>query len=104
MGRSTYKFIPSTYIFISEIIEKKNVSGVITLLEELGGWPLLGDSSGGNWDQKTFDFEKLLIVLSKYYNTPIIPCWVGLDDRNNTRRIIFVTFIKIGSLLLNSEF
>ena len=51
---------------------------------------MLEDTQGGQWNESEFDFTELLLALLKYNNMPLLPLWVGLDDKNNTRRIIFV--------------
>lgn len=71
-------------------IEMRNLSVIYTLLQEFGGWPMLEDTQGGQWNESEFDFTELLLALLKYNNMPLLPLWVGLDDKNNTRRIIFI--------------
>ena len=75
----------------SDLIEQKNISVVIPLMQELGGWPVLGSNPGGNWNESAFDIVKLLITLKKYNNDPIMTMNVGPDTRNSTQRIIFVS-------------
>ena len=54
---------------------------------------MLGDTPGGMWDSSKFDLTNLLISLLKYNNMPLLPLWVGPDDKNNTIRSIFVSKI-----------
>ena len=64
---------------------------VIPLLEELGGWPILGSHPGGNWSENDFSLSKLLISLNQYNNKPVINMFVGYDDKNSTVHIIHVS-------------
>ena len=85
---------------ISELIETRNLSVLYPLLQEFGGWPILGDTPGGMWNDSNFDLTDLLISLLKYNNMPLLPLWVGLDDKNNTIRTIFVSYLIFGRTLL----
>lgn len=71
-----------------DLIEKKGISVAIPLLNELGGWPILGNKSGGNWSESEFDLAEVITTLRKYNNKVIIDMGVGLDDKNSTYHII----------------
>ncbi|KAL3862327.1 hypothetical protein ACJMK2_008304 [Sinanodonta woodiana] len=73
-----------------DLIEKRNISVAIPLLEELGGWPVLGNQPGGNWKELDFDLIHLLVGLMKYGNTPLITMNVNSDAKESTRRVIYL--------------
>ncbi|XP_053381841.1 neprilysin-like [Mercenaria mercenaria] len=70
------------------LIEQKGISVAIPLLNELGGWPILGNKPGGNWNENDFDLAKIITTLRKYNNKVIIDMGVGLDDKNSSYHII----------------
>ena len=88
MQRDKYTFF---IIFFSDLIEQKNLSVAIPLLNELGGWPVLGSNPGGNWNGANFDLVSLLVRLRTYNNRPLISQYVSSDYKNSTQRIIYVS-------------
>ena len=72
-------------------IDEKGPAVAIPLLNELGGWPILGNQSGGNWNESEFDIAKVMTTLRKYNNKVIIDMGVGLDDKNSSYHIITVS-------------
>lgn len=72
------------------LIEERNIQVVLDLLKSLGGWPILGNSSGGNWKEDKFDMSELLIGLMFYYNSPLVDTWVYTDMKNSTVNTIYV--------------
>ena len=97
---STHVRSSISYSTFSELIETRNLSVLYPLLQEFGGWPILGNTPGGMWNDSNFDLTDLLISLLKYNNMPLLPLWVGLDDKNNTIRTIFVSYLIFGTVLL----
>ena len=73
----TRKEIP---IFTAEI-EKENLTSLVNVLEELGGWPILGTAPGGNWNAASFDLMHLLLysVSSAFFEVGLAQ---GLDQNN----------------------
>ena len=76
---------------ISDLIEQKNTSVTLPLLQELGGWPVLGSNPGGHWNETNFNLVSLLVTLRKYNNKPVMELNVGSDARNSTQHIIYVS-------------
>lgn len=74
----------------TDLIEQKNISVTIPLLNEIGGWPVLGTNPGGNWADGSFSLSSLLITLRKYNNRPLIDLYVSSDVKNTTQRIIYL--------------
>ncbi|XP_060581148.1 membrane metallo-endopeptidase-like 1 [Ruditapes philippinarum] len=72
-----------------ETIEKRNSTAAVPLLEELGGWPVLGTKLGGNWIESNFSLSQLLITLRQYNNNPVINMYVSPDIRNSQQYIIY---------------
>ncbi|KAJ8320253.1 hypothetical protein KUTeg_001840 [Tegillarca granosa] len=72
------------------LIEERDIQVATDLLESLGGWPMLGNSSGGKWKEDTFDMSELLIGLMFFYNSPLIDTWVSTDMKNSTVNTIYV--------------
>lgn len=79
----------------SDLIEQKGITVAIPLLNELGGWPIIGNNSGGNWNESDFDLAKVITTLRKYNNKVIIDMGVGLDDKNSSYHIISVSQVKM---------
>ncbi|XP_060075613.1 neprilysin-like [Ylistrum balloti] len=71
-------------------IESRNLSVAIDLLDTFGGWPVLGDRPGGNWDEASFDLSLLLSQLMRYYNNPMIGFYVSVDSKNSSGRVLFM--------------
>ena len=84
---------PNTSVFVcafTELIEQKNLSVILPLMQELGGWPVLGSNPGGNWNEASFDIVSLLVTLRKYNNRPVMTLYVSSDVKNSTQRILYV--------------
>ena len=74
----------------SALIESLGTAVAIPLLEELGGWPVLGSATGGNWDAHAFDLVDTMIILRKYNNRPFIDLHSAADMKNSSAHIIYV--------------
>jgi len=74
-----------------DLIDAKGIAPAIPLLEELGGWPILGTKPGGNWQEAKFDLATLITTLRKYNNKVLIDMGVGVDDKNSTNHILDVS-------------
>ena len=60
------------------------------MLNELGGWPVLGNKPGGHWNESEFDMTEVITTLRKYNNKVIIDMAVTIDIKNSTQFIIEV--------------
>ena len=58
----------------------------MSLLADLGGWPVLD----ADWNGDRFDLEALVAKLRLLSNRVLLYHWVGADDRNSTVNIIMV--------------
>lgn len=75
----------------TERIEELDDAPIRDLLHDLRGWPVLGDTYGGRWNQSDFDFVWLLgTLVSKYSNSMLIEPYVGVDDKNASRYVLQV--------------
>ncbi|KAK3104371.1 hypothetical protein FSP39_000406 [Pinctada imbricata] len=75
----------------ASLIEDLGTTVVTPLLEELGGWPLLG-----NWTEADHTLTSLLVKLAKYNNKPIIDLYVYTDLKNSTVRILYIDQSSFG--------
>ena len=61
------------------------------MLDSVGGWPVLGDRPGGNWNPSTFTFESLWVTLAKKFDMlAIISVWVGVDEKESSEHVLKV--------------
>ncbi|KAK3741544.1 hypothetical protein QZH41_002928 [Actinostola sp. cb2023] len=76
------------------------------LIKEMGSWSI--DEKSGDWDEKTWDFEKILLFIHRHYTSaggPLFSVHVSDDPVNNSRHIVdiikaYKTFIiDVGRLL-----
>ena len=67
------------------------------LLDSLGGWPVLGNNTGGNWKPNAFDFEKLWADIRKYGVDVIIATGVQVDSANNSKYRLKVHIVRKNS-------
>lgn len=67
-----------------EILERRGLSPLTSLLEELGGWPVLDP----NWSEDTFSWLELAAKLRLYNNDIFIVEWVAPDIKNSQENII----------------
>ncbi|KAL3861161.1 hypothetical protein ACJMK2_007226, partial [Sinanodonta woodiana] len=85
------------YLYVScvneTLIEQRGLEPVITLLDELGGWPVVGN---GAWKEEEFDLIDLLVKLRLYNNKLLIDQWVGADDKNSDVNVIQLDQSELG--------
>lgn len=83
-----------------DLIDKRDISVLFPVLEELGGWPVLGNSTGGRLTFDNYSLNELFGRLMRYYNSPLISMYVYQDYKQNNRNIIYM---DQASLLLPSR-
>ncbi|XP_072047744.1 neprilysin-like [Amphiura filiformis] len=80
-----------------ETIDERDDEPLRNLLHDLGGWPVLGDTKGGFWNETDYDFEALMGRLSgEYSNDVIVGSFVGVDDKDSTRYVLFIDQPSLG--------
>eukprot|EP00057_Strongylocentrotus_purpuratus_P003151 XP_003726040.1 PREDICTED: membrane metallo-endopeptidase-like 1 [Strongylocentrotus purpuratus] len=92
----------------TERIEELDDAPIRDLLHGLGGWPVLGDTYGGRWNETDFDFVWLLgTLVNKYSNSMLIEPYVGVDDKNASRYVLQIDQSSLGissrEYFLNTE-
>ena len=80
-----YLFIHLFIVFI-EAIEELKEQPLVSLLDDLGGWPV----TTANWTEDDFDWVYQIAKLQLYSNNILISQWVGPDGRNSSMHIIQV--------------
>ena len=103
-----FKLVLNTNVFAflydTETIENRDDEPLRNLLNDLGGWPVLGTNDGGNWNESEYDFETLMGHLSGQYNNDVVVgSFVGTDDKDSTRRVLFVRKQKFSFISLITE-
>ena len=78
-------------------INSRGETPLMTLLDDLGGWPVL---EGRAWRETEFDFVTLMAKLRLLNNRVLISQWVGADDKNSSQNIIQVGPRRSRSTLL----
>ncbi|XP_037944702.1 neprilysin-4 isoform X2 [Teleopsis dalmanni] len=68
----------------SRLLNKRGIEPLITLINKLGGWPVLDP----NWDGSHFDWLNLTAQLRRYNNDIMLVQWVGPDIKNSDENII----------------
>ena len=81
---------------VTEAIDGRNATPIIEQLNKYGGWPLLGDAAGGNWDQQKYDFETLAGRLRGELGIDgIFQTSIGRDDKDKKKYSLYVSrFLK----------
>ena len=69
-----------------EGIEKENMTAFMTILDELGGWPILGTATGGNWNETSFNLNDLLLFSSSF----AFFAWKFAPDQNTPTDNMFI--------------
>lgn len=67
-----------------ELLAKRGVEPLLTLLDTLGGWPVISP----NWNESKFDWLDLTAHLRRYNNDILIVEWVGPDIKNSDENVI----------------
>uniref|UniRef100_A0A182P2Z4 Uncharacterized protein n=1 Tax=Anopheles epiroticus TaxID=199890 RepID=A0A182P2Z4_9DIPT len=77
------------HLFVScmnyDLIEKRGLEPLRTLLHSLGGWPVLEPDM---WDESSFSWLNLTAALRRYNNDVLIVEWVGPDIKNSDENIV----------------
>lgn len=71
-------------------LEAVGISVSLSLLREIGGWPILGTNEGGNWREGDFSLTSLIVTINKYSNVPYIYPYVYLDSKDKKRRVLYL--------------
>ncbi|XP_052212856.1 neprilysin-like isoform X2 [Dreissena polymorpha] len=77
-------------------IETLGESVITPLMNEFGGWPVLGTNPGGNWNEGAFSLTRLLTSLVKYSNEPLISIYVSSDVKDSENHIIYLDQPEFG--------
>ncbi|XP_077998291.1 membrane metallo-endopeptidase-like 1 [Glandiceps talaboti] len=83
--------VKNNYIACTDIekIESRGGKPLTDLMTQLGGWPVLENKEGGNWNSGSFDLVAQLSKLrGEYGNTMIYNTYVGTDNKDSTRYIL----------------
>lgn len=67
------------------LLEERKLDPLMSLLDELGGWPVL---AGDKWNASQFDWLELAAKLRLYNNDVFLMQWVGPDIKNSNENII----------------
>ncbi|XP_070560617.1 membrane metallo-endopeptidase-like 1 [Ptychodera flava] len=85
------KNVKKNYLACTDLdtIEERGSQPLVDLMENLGGWPVLGNNSGGNWDESVFDLEdQLALGRGEYGKSVIYQANVDIDNKDSTRYIL----------------
>lgn len=67
------------------------MSAAFPFLKDLGGWPVLENKPGGNWNS-SISFEDLFVQIRQYSNSPpVMDMFVYDDFKNPTEYVLFVS-------------
>ncbi|XP_031559890.1 endothelin-converting enzyme 1-like [Actinia tenebrosa] len=72
-----------------DTIDKVGDKPVKKLIKEMGGWSM--DEKNKVWDEKTWDFKKILLYIHKQYTSaggPLFSVHISDDPVNNSRHVI----------------
>ncbi|KAK9890169.1 hypothetical protein WA026_008973 [Henosepilachna vigintioctopunctata] len=73
-------------------IRERGSAPLLQLLEELGGWPILGN----DWKESEFDIVWLMAQLRLFNNDILVSEWVGPDLKNSEEYIIHIDQTTLG--------
>ncbi|KAH8278827.1 hypothetical protein KR018_010065 [Drosophila ironensis] len=68
----------------SDLLAHRGLEPLLTLIRELGGWPVLDPE----WSGSEFNWQVLAATLRRYNNDILIVQWVGADIKNSEENII----------------
>jgi hypothetical protein len=66
---------------VAEAIEAKGVQPLMEILDDLGGWPILGR----NWSEQTFDWLETVTKLRVLHNSVLVTSWLSIDPGNSSQ-------------------
>ncbi|XP_070560657.1 neprilysin-1-like [Ptychodera flava] len=70
-------------------IEQRGAQPLIAVLDSYGGWPVLGNNPGGNWNPDTFNFEHLMSKLLRDIGSSfLINTYVTTDSKESSRHLL----------------
>ncbi len=69
-------------------IETDGIEPVLSLINELGGWPIL---QGSSWNSSTFNLSNLLLKLRQYNYNIIFRINTDTDEKNSSATNILVS-------------
>ncbi|CAF3794993.1 unnamed protein product [Adineta steineri] len=76
-----------------DTIEMEDVDVIMSMInKEFGGWPVL---QGSDWDESTFDFDRLMLKLSQYNNYIFYIVKTDVDEKNSSVRSIHIRPSKL---------
>ena len=84
-----FTIYPTFPILVTDRINDLDASPLMSLLDDLGGWPVLNPE----WDESGFDYIDLMAKLKLYGTSALLSQWVGVDDRNSSSYIIHVNIV-----------
>lgn len=75
--------------FNTQVIENRGVTPVLTVLNSMGGWPVV---DGDNWDGNSWTWQQSAInsLIYGYSVSSFISFSVSSDNKDSTKRIIRV--------------
>ncbi|KAH8343655.1 hypothetical protein KR059_002909 [Drosophila kikkawai] len=68
----------------SQLLARRGLEPLHTLIQELGGWPVLDQQ----WSDANFNWQVLAATLRRYNNDILIVQWVGADIKNSEENIV----------------
>lgn len=75
----------------ADLIEKQGLKPIKSVIESLGGWPIL---EGKNWEESVWGYwQKILLKLEQegFSSNQIFTASIESDLKNSSRRIIYVS-------------
>jgi len=72
------------------LIEERGVEPMMSLLEDLGGWPII-ETLPSRKSNSNFDLIELLAKLRLINNRVLVNVWVSSDDKNSSMNTIHVS-------------
>ncbi|CAF4796998.1 unnamed protein product [Rotaria sp. Silwood2] len=69
------------------VIESESINVILSIVNDLGGWPIL---QGSSWNETSFNITNLLIRLREYGYNMIFGFGTSNDDKNSSTNFIRV--------------